>query len=166
MLTQSGSSLTAFSTIDPLMRIFPFSMAVLSLISTSVILMCFLSSVRMTFFSPVPSAGAAGTDLALTLSKTSLVIGVKASTSCKSVLPKTSSMVKPASLSVSRPASTISSNSVGSSRSSAPMTVPLARRQQKTAGSVRCFCKVSFVIDIQSLPLCSISYALMRRINL
>ena len=87
-------------------------------------------------------AGAAGATagaptFAPTWSSTSAVIGVRASTSCVSVEPRTSATVRPSGLSFSRPASSMSSKISGSSRSAALMVNPFCRRQQKTAGSAR-----------------------------
>ena len=214
----------------PSIVIFPSLMEVSVPISASVILICFLVSVRMTFFSFFSSLGAAvgaaagtaapwlvlliivaaavaavtGTpanagisrlrcsrfstlpisicimpfppvlvciadadisaagslttsfagvsSVSLILSSTSFVIGVNASTSVSSVEPSTCSMRSPSGLNVRRPASSMSSKSDGSSRSAALITSPFCLRQQKIAGSFKCFCKVSFVIDICLFP--------------
>ena len=87
-----------------------------------------------------------------TLSTISLVIGVRASTSHTSVEPITCSIFRPSSLSFRRPASSISSNSDGSSRSAALITSPFCLLQQKIAGSFKCCSSVSFVIDISFPP--------------
>ena len=59
-LLQSGSSFTALSTMLPSMVMTPFSIFVSVPMTASVILICCLRSVRMTFFVPEGFAGAAG----------------------------------------------------------------------------------------------------------
>ena len=99
------------------------------------------------------SAFSAGvSDISFTLSSISSVIGVSASTSRTREAPSTCSIVSPSSLSFSSPASSISSNSDGSSRSASLITSPFCLLQQKIAGSFKCCSSVSFVIDISFPP--------------
>ena len=97
----------------------------------------------------------------LTPLSTLLVIGVSASTSSRSVLPSTCSIRSPSGLSSRSPASTMSSNKSGSSRSAALITRPFCLLQQKIAGSLRCFSSVSFVIDIYTFLLLTQSFILL-----